>query len=421
MRRRLIILCFCLLLSAAAFAQTEEPPAPTAQPEIIAINAAHAVERAELLANNAQTSANAAETAVNQFSDSLQTILTVVGFFVALLALVGGAGVYTANQYIKSQLQQLESVRGQLKDAAADFQRQTEDLVSTRSKWEFARRSLPMIALGDQQYGAGDLNGALIAYQTALETDGENPLIHYKLGYVYTHRGNVELGDMDSAMLHLEHALELNRHYAPALATLGYAHRKKGQQYPDDHALHKEFFKKAEDELGEALARMPKLVDEEGESWHGALGGLHRRTGNRRRAIECYEEACKVTPLSSYPYSNLGLLHLQEGNREEGLRSYWEAERIGMIETRAKLENYWGYADLIVARLALGQKEDAVRDVLDLFIRSAPPAKADVFDLPLKTLRQLSEALKPHDVDKAKLPLIETIIGELGAAQQSRG
>src|SRR5688572_22530200 len=152
MLRSLVILCLCILLSSAALAQTEEPPAPAAQPEISALNAAHAVERAELLANNAQTSANAAETAVNQFSDSLQIILAIVGFFIGLLALVGGAGVYTANQYIKSQLQQLETVRGQLKDAAADFQRQTADLVDTRSKWEFARRSLPMIALGDQQY-----------------------------------------------------------------------------------------------------------------------------------------------------------------------------------------------------------------------------------------------------------------------------
>jgi hypothetical protein len=74
-----------------------------------------------------------------------------------------------------------------------------------------------------------------------------------------------------------------------------------------------------------------------------------------------------------------------------------------------------------VARLALGQPEAAVREALDLFIRSAPPAKADVFDLPLKTLRQLADALKLHDADTAKLPLIEALMGELAAAQQSRG
>src|SRR5690606_40897737 len=84
--------------------------------------------------------------------------------------------------------------------------------------------------------------------------------------------------------------------FAPALANLGYVLRRRADQLPADDMNRGRLMAEAELKLREALNLAPKLVDEDGESWWGSLGGLHRRRGQLDDAIEAYKLAQQVTP-----------------------------------------------------------------------------------------------------------------------------
>jgi tetratricopeptide (TPR) repeat protein len=133
-------------------------------------------------------------------------------------------------------------------------------------------------------------------------------------------------------------------------------------------------------------------VDEDGESWWGSLGGLYRRRGQIDQAIYAYEQAGKVTPHSSYPFSNLALLYMQKHDRGEMLRTYKRVERLARGETQAEVDNYWAYADLFTSNLALGkleQAEEALISVLDI----APTDSDYTLNLLIETLERLQAAL----------------------------
>ncbi|MBK8020266.1 MAG: tetratricopeptide repeat protein [Chloroflexi bacterium] len=146
----------------------------------------------------------------------------------------------------------------------------------------------------------------------------------------------------------------------------------------------------------EALRAQPRLVDEDGESWWGSLGGLYRRRGQVDQAVQAYEQAAKVTPHSSYPFSNLALLYMGKHDRSEMLRTYKRVERLARGETQAEVDNYWAYADLLTSSLAMGkleQAEESLISVLDI----APVESDYTLTLLIDTLERLKTALGGGD------------------------
>src|SRR5690606_30924131 len=133
---------------------------------------------------------------------------------------------------------------------------------------EQATLALALLPLGERQYRAQDLKGAADTYLRALALDDDNPLIHYRLGYVY-----VQSGQLEEAEYHLNRALEIDPQFWLAMAALGYVYRRIGDKLPPglerDQTLNK-----AEAYLLDALRQSPKLVDDDSESWWGSLGGL---------------------------------------------------------------------------------------------------------------------------------------------------
>src|SRR5690606_4972949 len=81
--------------------------------------------------------------------------------------------------------------------------------------------ALSFLPLGESQYKSGDFKGALSMYGRALELDGNNPIIRYRMGYVYTQSGQLE-----EAEKNLKLALDIEKDFAPALAVLGYTYRR---------------------------------------------------------------------------------------------------------------------------------------------------------------------------------------------------
>jgi tetratricopeptide (TPR) repeat protein len=246
--------------------------------------------------------------------------------------------------------------------------------------------ALSLLTLGERQYRSQDFSGALDTYRRALELDPNSLITHYRLGYVYTQSGNLE-----QAQHHLTRALEIENNFAPALAGLGYVYRRIGEKMPlgveRDRILNK-----AESLLLEGLAISPKLVDDDDESWWGSLGGLYRRRNQIDEAIRAYQRAGEITPKSSYAFSNLALLYVQKKDKDAMLRAYQRVEQLAWGEVQADVDNYWAYADLLTARLALGKVKEA-EDVLTSVLEIAPADSPYVLESLVDTLRRLQTAL----------------------------
>ena len=114
--------------------------------------------------------------------------------------------------------------------------------------------------------------------------------------------------------------------------------------------------------------------------------------GSRSR----YRAAARVTPASSYAFVNLALLGLQQDS-VEALRATWQqAQQLAAAEVRADVNNYWGYADLVTASLALGDGDEA-EAALTAFFRTTPADATQVPQVLRDSLVQLAAALSAQE------------------------
>jgi tetratricopeptide (TPR) repeat protein len=276
--------------------------------------------------------------------------------------------------------QQLEETNKRVRETAAIKQTETsqiqsavtrslrnleESVAKQRDESVNAIRALAMLPVGERQYRVKDIEGALDTYKRALEMDDNNATIHYRLGYVYTQSGRLPEGQG-----HLTRALAIDSDFIPAIAALGYCRRRMAEKLSPGPERDKQF-DEAEGMLLKALSASPRSVDEDGESWWGVLGGLYRRKGATEQAIKAYENAATTTPYSSYPINNLALLYGQTLGREAMLEAYRRGERLARSKIQATPDDYWAYADLLVARVALGKTQEA-EDALKLVIELLP-------------------------------------------------
>jgi tetratricopeptide (TPR) repeat protein len=157
-----------------------------------------------------------------------------------------------------------------------------------------------------------------------------------------------------------------------------------------------QFLNEAERNLVQALAISPKLVDDDGESWWGSLGGLYRRRGQIQEAIYAYTQAADVTPASSYAFSNLALLYMHEKDRDRMLNTYKQVEKLAADEVQADVNNYWAFTDLVTSRLALGEAELANKALESVFM-TTPDDSPYVLEVLCDTLTRLADVLAPDD------------------------
>jgi len=274
-----------------------------------------------------------------------------------------------------------------------------------------ANLALSLLSVGESQYKSQDFGGAIDIYERALELDEDNPIIHYRLGYVYTQSGNLE-----QARQSLSRALEIEPGLPPALAALGYVYRRIGEKMPP--GIERDMMlNQAESKLLEALNISPKLVDDDGESWWGSLGGLYRRRGQIEEAIEAYRQAAKVTPKSSYAFSNLALLYMQQNNRDAMIETYKRVEQLAGGEVQADVDNYWAYADLLTAKLALG-KFGEVEQVLASVFQTVPSDSPYALELLVDTLGRLAPVIPAENAARIQ-QVIERIRAHVAETKQT--
>lgn len=410
MRRFYVIILILLLLAGAAHAFAQDQPTPTPDINALVIQAQKAAADAQKAADDAKQSEENAKGSIdlaNTLMDLFQNVTAVSGLLIPLLAVVAGLvglGRLNSAQEELSQAREkfeaemnkrqaeLDLLRDQLTRSASE-QRDALTQSAAQQREDAARASLAesFLPLGERQYRAQDYVGALDTYKRALELAPDNLIIHYRMGYVYTQSGALE-----DAKKSLSRALEIEPNFAPALAALGYVHRRIGEKM-EPGIDRDRIFNQSEQYFLDALKLSPKLVDEDSESWWGALGGLYRRRGQIDQAIYAYERGTEVTPHSSYPFSNLALLYMQKHNRESMMRTYKRVEKLAWGEVQADVENYWAYADLVVSRLALGKIKEA-QDVLQTTLETAPADSPYTLESLLDTLGRLAEVLKPEEL-----------------------
>jgi tetratricopeptide (TPR) repeat protein len=336
--------------------------------------------------------------------EAIGIVLTVIGGAAALFGFTQLASSRRAlnetrlrfEAALEQKEKELDLLKSQLSEQAAQQQNQVEQTVSN------ATLALALLPLGERQYKAQDYDGALDTYKRALALDDRNPVTYLRLGYVSTQAGKLE-----EARQYLTKSLEIDPQLTLATAALGYVYRRIGEKIPQG-LERDEMLLLAEAKLIEALKISPKLVDDDGESWWGSLGGLYRRRGQIDQAIKAYEEAAKVTPHSSYPFSNLALLYMQAGNSQKMMQTYKRVERLAKGETQAEIDNYWAYSDILASQLALTKMSD-IDDSLQSVLETAPASSPYVLTALIDTLHRLTAALGGEE----KAPHIKPIIDKL--------
>lgn len=386
-RLRFIPLILLLLLGPAVRAQ-EETDLPALATEV-----ARQIDDVQELADQASSDVD------NAFS--LLGLLEAFSFVVTIVG--GAAAIFGVTRFISAQ-QDLQEARKRFDEEIASsrerLSRETEqrqrEFADLREQLERstsnATLALSFLPLGESQYKSGDFKGAIDIYQRALRLDPQNPIINYRIGYASTQSGLLE-----EAEHYLQQALATEPDFAPALAALGYVYRRRGEKM-DEGIERVTILNKAENNLVRALSLSPKLVDADGESWWGSLGGLYRRRGQIDQAIFAYTQAAEVTPNSSYAFSNLALLYMQKNNRSRMLETYEQVEKLAADEVQADVDNYWAYTDLVTSRLALGKLPEA-ENALDRVFTTTPDDAPYVLEALLDTLSRLADVLNSPQGD----------------------
>lgn len=416
MRRICSTLFVILLLALPLTAQAQEPSTDDVLERAEAAAAA-AREHAEDAARYAGDASN--------FLGIFEAISVAITIAIGALGVVGVTRLFSAQNALtearKRVNEELDTLRKEFED---EIERRRKELIelndllrqsAEQQKRESARATLALslLPLGERQYRAQDLKGAYETYLRALELDGNNPVIHYRLGYVA-----VQSDHFEDAERHLKRALEIDPDFALAKAALGFTYRRMTDSMSDSPERDL-LYNKAENCFLEALQKSPKLVDDDGESWWGSLGGLYRRRGQMEQAIKAYERAAEVTPHSSYPFSNLALLYMGTQDRESMMKMYKRVERIALAETQAEVDNYWAYADVLTARLALGKTQDT-EDLLTIMFEIAPKESNYPLESLANTLERLMNALGGASAAPQIPPYIERIREELETRRQQQ-
>jgi tetratricopeptide (TPR) repeat protein len=344
------------------------------------------------LAQNASENAKSAVDSANTILTLIQSFGVMLGGLIAVAGILGTlVGIRTLTDFNETR----ERFRTEMEQALERLQgferRVEEDTAAMRKQGDQAIRALTLLQLGKQQMDSNNLDAARNALEQAYQYDPNNRAVNYFLGELY-----IQLELLDKGLEHLRLAgAELpadERGFPAAKAAYAYAFRRKGDIEPDGE-IRRDFYYRSEGLFREALRNNPKLLDIEGESFYGALGGLYRRQGRYQDAIECYEQAINATgSTSSYPYNNLGILYTRLKNEAKAALNFERAAYFSAQRLDDKPQDYWARFDMVTAQTMLNN-EALVDKHLLLALQSAPTLeKVQTFLNGLRALLDLKES-----------------------------
>lgn len=306
--------------------------------------------------------------------------------------------------------QKLDSLENDLADS---IQKRVENQIRKSIEQQLVgalnknRQAWTIISLAERDLRQGNIKSALKTFKRAYEIDGDNPLPAYYLGIIALNTRQEE-----EARDYFKNALRIDNEFLHAEAALGFTWRRIGEKKEDEKEL-AECFETAENLLLKALGNDPSLVDFEGESWHGSLAGLYRRTNRTHEAKHHYRLARNVTPLSSYPAGNLARIAIKSGSNDEDINALYEdVNRLARLEISTDINNYWAQADLLTSMLVLGESEDDAFRTLRNLVDAIPELVFDVLPRVVDTIEEVNTA-PSYEGDKRDKTLIETVLQRL--------
>jgi len=186
---------------------------------------------------------------------------------------------------------------------------------------------------------------AVLRYTDAATAAPDNHLVHLGLGLLLKNRG-----DWDGALDHFNRAVALAPDYAEAHREKGIAENKiyrNSRQQPD----------------GEVSLRMAVQLNPQDFDALASLGGVLKRRGEIKEALECYRKSTEVSRGHSYPLLNAIKLEAAEtgklmidAKRTLQLRRA-EKSRQAQAANDPPYDSPWSHFDLAEIRLYLGDAD----------------------------------------------------------------
>ena len=275
---------------------------------------------------------------------------------------------------LKQRESELQKLTTEIRGQAQSSQQQIENLTTlintqleqARQEAETSFRVLTLQIFAEQQVRARYYDTAFTMLQEAIELAPDNLSINYLLGYLYIARQKFE-----EALQYLQRALEKDGDFAPALAAKGLALSRLGKQQTDANKRDN-LWAEAEYNLRRALDQEERMLDADGESYYGTLGGLYRRQERFEKAIDAYERAVEITPRSSYPFINLATLYSRTGRDEEAVELFGRTQRLIEAKIEDNPGDYWARFDLAQALLMQGDLQNALAEYQGIMDGNTP-------------------------------------------------
>lgn len=180
-------------------------------------------------------------------------------------------------------------------------------------------------AKGDAALSSGDIDRALFEYIRALQKEGDNADVLYKIGGIHAARNNTQLAE-----LAFRKALAVDPRHAGALTGLGIL-LTKHRNYAE-----------AERNLSAAVRQNPRLARA-----HNALGVLADIDRDYARAQRHYQDALSVAPTAAMLHNNLGYSRYLGGNYTGAIAEFERA-----LELSPNYALAWRNLGLVYTKLA---------------------------------------------------------------------
>jgi tetratricopeptide (TPR) repeat protein len=351
--------------------------------------------------------------------ESIGLTVAVLGTLGGAVGLILGGSVQEAQQKLRDAAQGYQEMNGRLQSSIKESEDRHTELhneLTQKIQLSIQNASIAelLISMARQQYELGYLQGAQAIYQRALKLAPATPVIPYRIGYILT-----QLEELDEAKNILEQALEIDPEFPNALASLGFVYRRKGDKTTEGERKQNEYYKLAEKYLLAALDLNPYLVDDDGESWNGALAGLYKRIGREKDAIYHYRQAAYITPQSSYPKLNLLLLEWKHSDTVKLIGQLEEVEQLLFGKIKKDKDTYWDRADILNIELALGRTDNVIDESLQTFFQVLPRDAKDVLPRVINSTEFILNAPSFVGDGRVKTKIID-VIDKLKAEQEKR-
>jgi len=386
--------------------------------------------------------ANDAVNSVNLVLGFLEGASVLIGLGFAVAALYGLRNIDEVRKNLEGEVERVkqlqETVQQDLRVAAErdeqmrqrlerqieildGYRPELEQLRDLRREIAAAQEELALVQQANLEFNLGNYSTAYRFATQVLAHNPDNWLALYIAGWLEVH----QLDSLDAGIGHLQRVIGLKRDWPAALAAYGVALRRKARR--SEGGERENLFNAAEGALLQALGESPKLVDFNGESYWGPVGGIRLETGRQESAIEAYERALEVTPESSYPAGNLATLYLQRAcrsgdpaDRERALDAFARTLRAARREQILKPSDYYLWMDVAQAQTMLGFRDEAsfasAQEALATALRAHP--SVNMLETSLRGWHSLLESC-PADWPAVRARLqeaIQTLDGAIAAA-----